>query len=310
MVVVFGSINLDLTARLDRLPQPGETLAGRSFSQAGGGKGANQALAARRAGAQVRLYGAVGDDAFAAPALSWLVNDGVDLSGVRRVDAPTGVALIQVDAAGENTIAVVAGANAHARADQVPELFLSASNTLLLQLETPLDEVLALAQRARRRGMRVILNAAPAHALTRDWLDAVDVLVVNESEAGILGRSLALPTDAQGFVDAVASAKGPTTVVTLGSRGALARSGEGSYVVPAHRLDPVDTVGAGDAFVGVLAAALDDGHRITRAFARASAAGALACRGAGAQAALPRDPDIGFIASRLESSIAFTPVTS
>ena len=167
MVVVFGSINLDLAARVASIPRPGETLLGTSFLTAPGGKGANQALAARRAGASVAMFGAVGRDAFAGHALANLATCGVDLSGVAPVDASTGVALITVDARGENAITVVAGANAHARASQVPEDCLSPNSTLLMQLEVPVGEVAALARRARARGMRVVLNGAPAAALAR-----------------------------------------------------------------------------------------------------------------------------------------------
>src|SRR5436190_3226660 len=144
MIVVFGSINIDLVATVERLPAAGETLRGRSFSMSPGGKGANQALAARRAGASVAMYGAVGRDPFAEPALALLREDGVDLANVRTVAAATGVALIHVDANGENAITVVAGANGHATADQVPDDALGASTIVIMQLETPLAEVEAL----------------------------------------------------------------------------------------------------------------------------------------------------------------------
>src|SRR5258706_987928 len=184
MVVVCGSINLDLVAHVDRMPAPGETLAGHAFSAVPGGKGANQALAASRAGAQVKMFGAVGRDAFATNALANLAASGVDLSGVVAVDAPTGIALIHVDARGENAITVIAGANGQARAAQVPDAVLGPESTLLLQLEVPIAEIAALVK--RKSGARVILNAAPAAALPDELLHRVDVLIVNESEAAVV----------------------------------------------------------------------------------------------------------------------------
>src|SRR6266542_3877719 len=170
MIIVFGSINLDLVATVERLPNAGETLAARSFAMSPGGKGANQALAARRAGSSVAMVGAVGRDAFADPALALLREDGVDVSHVRAVDAPTGVALIHVDAQGENAITVVAGANARASADWVPETVLDALTIVVMQLEVPLSEVDNLARRAHAAGSRAILNAAPARPLSAELL--------------------------------------------------------------------------------------------------------------------------------------------
>ena len=167
MVVVFGSINLDLVARVARIPAPGETLSGSMFFTTPGGKGANQALAARRAGADVALYGAVGRDHFASAALANLAAAGVRLEGVTQVEAATGIALIHVDDRGENAITVVPGANALARAEHVPDHRLAPGNSLLLQLEVPVPEVEALAMRAHRAGARVVLNAAPAAPLAR-----------------------------------------------------------------------------------------------------------------------------------------------
>jgi len=188
VIVVFGSLNVDLVARVARLPAAGETLRADDFTLLPGGKGANQALAARRAGADVRLFGCVGRDALAPVALSLLQRDAVDLSGVAAVDQPTGTALIEVDGHGENTIVVAMAANGAARAAQVPDTLLDPSATVLLQLEIPLSEVTALVRRARARGARVVLNAAPMAALGRAMLDDIDVLVVNRTEAEALAR--------------------------------------------------------------------------------------------------------------------------
>jgi len=221
LIVVFGSINLDLTARVARLPRPGETIAGASFVTSPGGKGANQALAARRAGAHVALYGAVGRDTFAAPALALLDTAGVDLAGVRGTDRSTGVALIHVDDGGQNAITVVPGANALASAADVPDAMLGPATTLMLQFETPPCESLALATRARARGARVVLNPAPALPLSTAWLDAIDVLIANETEAGEIARPLGLPHSPRAFAAALAARPGRVVVVTLGPLGSL-----------------------------------------------------------------------------------------
>lgn len=276
MVVVFGSINLDLVARAPRIPAPGQTLLGRSFATAPGGKGANQALAARLAGADVAMYGAVGRDAFADLALVNLAASGVDLTGVARVDGPTGIALVNVADDGENAITVVAGANARARASQVPDTRLGPSHTLLMQLETGFEEVATLARRARRAGGRVLLNAAPARALPDTLLATVDVLLVNEHEAAVVAPGV--PADA--LADDLARRFGTSVVRTLGARGA--KAGEHRAVPPPVRV--VDTTGAGDALAGALAAALDRGERLERALDAGVEAGALACTHEGAQA--------------------------
>ncbi len=220
MLVVFGSINLDLVARVGRSPLPGETLAGSEFFAAPGGKGANQALAARRAGAEVALFGAVGRDDFAAQAQAGLRAAGVDLAGVVEVAAPTGVALIHVADSGENSIVVVPGANALARAAQAGDA-LTGAGTLLMQLEVPIAEVDALARRARACGVRCVLNAAPAQTLPRSLLESLDLLIVNEHEAAALAAAADLPREPERLARVLADRYGLQTVVTLGARGAL-----------------------------------------------------------------------------------------
>jgi ribokinase len=310
VIVVFGSINLDLVARVAKLPAPGQTVAGRSLTTTPGGKGANQALAARRAGADVSLFGAVGRDAFASAALALLREGGILLDGVQQVDEATGVALIEVEDSGENMITVVAGANAFAAADQVADDLLSASTTVVLQFETPPAESLALAGRAKSRGARVILNTAPATKLDPKWLASIDVLIANEHEAAALAHELSLPEDADAFAAALASRHGIAAVVTLGARGALAATQAVRYGVPALAVQCVDTVGAGDAFVGVLAATLDRGGTLPQALARAAAAGALACTREGAQPSLPGAKDIEPAAAALESRLRIAPVSA
>jgi ribokinase len=283
MVVVLGSINADLVARVPHLPREGETQAALGYAVHAGGKGANQALAARRAGADVALFGAVGRDGFAGVALAALRDAGVDLAGVEASDRPTGVALIHVDAQGRNTITVVAGANADARADAVADARLGSPTTVVLQLEVPLAEVAALASRARGRGARVVLNVAPPHPLSDPLLASIDVLVANEHEAQAVASARALPPDPAGFCAAAADRYGCAAIVTLGAQGLVAADGSHRYRVPASPADVRDTTAAGDAFVGALATALDRGAPFLEALAEGAAAGSHACTGEGAQ---------------------------
>ena len=308
MIVVLGSINLDLVARVERLPRAGETLSATGFATSPGGKGANQALAARRAGADVALFGAVGRDGFGHDATRLLHADGVHVA-VREVPgATTGVALIHVDREGENCITVVAGANAGVRDGDVPQALLGRTTTVLLQLETPEHASLALARRGRTSGARVVLNAAPAAAIDPAWPALLDVLVVNESECERLATVLDVSGESGAFVRTLAGRHRMLACVTLGARGAIAADGDHVYQVPGLAVDAIDTVGAGDAFVGVLAASLDANAPTPRSLARAAVAGALACTREGAQTSLPLSEDIAPHAMTLESRIAVTPL--
>jgi ribokinase len=267
VVIVFGSVNLDLVACGPAIPRPGETLLATSFATKPGGKGANQALAARLAGAQVAMAGAVGRDAFADAALVNVAASGVDLRWLARVEAPTGVALINVDAAGENAITVVPGANALAVASQVPDDALVPGNTLLMELEVPVREVQALARRARVRGARVILNGAPAAALPADLLADVDFLVVNQHERA----------------RCAADGQDVDVLLTMGAEGASLDWNGTRFTEAPPVVDVVDTTGAGDALCGAFAAALDRGLPPPRALREGVHAGALACTYQGAQ---------------------------
>ena len=299
MIVVFGSINVDLTATVERLPSAGETLHARSFSMSPGGKGANQSLAARRAGASVAMHGAVGRDPFGEPALALLRTGDVDLANVRPVVAPTGIALIHVDANGENAITVIAAANAQATAGQVSDDALGASTIVVMQLETPLAEVEALARRAHASGARVILNGAPAAPLSADLLRHVHVLIVNESEAQTIASALCMATEANAFVAEYRGRFGADAIVSLGSQGLVASSAAAPIAFAAPTVDVVDTVGAGDALVGALAAALDRNAPWIRALKEGLAAGSLACTRAGAQPSLPYQREIAALADTI-----------
>ena len=300
VIVVFGSLNVDLVVHVPRLPRPGETLAARSLSTLPGGKGANQALGSRRAGADVRMFGCVGCDEFASIALRNLRADGVDVTRVRETSGSTGLALIHVDDAGENCITVAAGANAEARAALIPDAWLARGTTVLMQLEVPIAEVAALAHRGRELGARIIVNAAPSQPLPVGLLDDIDILVVNEAEAAALtGDDPAMDARAR-CVRLVTPRR--AVVVTLGARGALCATDTGLAERAAPRVDVVDSVGAGDAFVGALAAALDRGDSLSRAVREGVAAGSLACLQLGAQQALPTREAITRLASTLPAA--------
>jgi ribokinase len=288
MIVVFGSINLDLIFALPAIPRAGETLLGPQVRIEPGGKGANQAVAAARDGARVLMAGAVGRDALADDALALLRAAGVDLSRVAVTEAATGCAAIAVDPQGRNAIAVGSGANLLARAAQVEDALLTPATTLLLQMECDPTETAALIRRARSAGCRILLNLAPAGELDPPALRMVDLLVANESEASELSWQLGTAADAA----SLAAALGIDVVRTLGEQGAeLATREGGAVVVPAHAVTAVDTTAAGDCFMGVLAAAADRGAPLPDALRRAAAAAALACTRHGSQGSLPLGAD-------------------
>jgi len=265
-VAVVGSINLDLVARCERLPRPGETVTDASFERVPGGKGANQALAAARLGAGVSLTGAVGDDLFADEALALLREGGVDLSGVRRLSEPTGVALILVGEDGENSIVVAPGANTLAQAGE-----LAGVDAVLCQLEIPIET----AADAAAQATFFCLNAAPARALPPELLASVDLLVVNRYELEAIGQFDGL------------------TALTLGEEGAVLLEG-GREVARATppRVEAVDGTAAGDAFTACLLVSMLEGRERAEALRRACAAGALAASRFGAQPSLPTATEV------------------
>jgi ribokinase len=301
MLLVFGSINLDIAIRTRRLPEPGETVLGEAALVSPGGKGANQAHAAQRDGMTTVLAGAVGSDAFAEPALALLRAAGVDLALVQRLHGATGCATIAVDAAGENQIVVAPGANLGLRADHVPEHVLCSARAVLLQMETPPEQNALLLARARAAGCLTLLNNAPAQPLDANLLATVSLLVVNERELRdtALGEQLALGAPAHETLVALARRHGLTVVLTRGAEGVLAsEAGAAPLEVAAVPVDVVDTTGAGDTFCGVLAAGLAQGAPLAAALRRANAAAALACTRAGAQAAQPERAEIDALLER------------
>jgi ribokinase len=284
-IVVVGSLNMDLVVRSPRHPRPGETLLGSEFHTFPGGKGANQAVAAARLGGQVKMIGRVGADAFGKSLIQTLANDGVDTSQVKQIGAATGVALITVDDAGQNTIVVVPGANGELSPPDLlaAESAFEGASVVVMQLEIPLLTVTFAADLAHRHGARVILNPAPAQQLGSTLLKQVDVLVPNQPEAALLtGSALAGEAARQLLAAGVHS-----VIVTMGEDGVLIAEDETQAHLAAHRVTVVDTTAAGDAFVGAFAVALAEGRSTREAAAWGNAAGALAVTRSGAQPSLP-----------------------
>ena len=292
LITVVGSINLDLTADVGRLPHPGETVMGDAFRTAPGGKGANQALAAQRAGSQVRMIGAVGRDAFAKDALALLKSGGVDLTSVAQTGQATGVAVILVSDAGENVIAVVPGANALVGADALEDVF-AGSNVALFQLEIPLPTVAAALNQARAAGCISVLNTAPFRSDAAPFIGLADYLVANETEFDLYATELGLTGHSrEERMNNYAQKTRRTVIVTLGADGVIAVGPHGHVKVAALPIKPVDTVGAGDTFCGYLGDGLARGLPLEQALKRAAAAGSLACLKPGAQPAIPLAADV------------------
>ena len=292
-VVVIGSSNTDMVVKAARIPQPGETVLGGEFVMVPGGKGANQAVAAARLGAEVTLVARLGDDLFAEASLRSFREAGIRTEAVvRDPEAASGVALILVDESGENAIAVAPGANARLTPADVDraEAAIRAADVVVLQLEVPMPAVLHVIRLAKRHGRRVILNPAPAAPVPDEALAMVDFLTPNETEAEILlGGGAA--ASAWGGIAAVADAlraKGAgTVIVTLGREGAFVVGPGGSVHVPGRHVKAVDTTAAGDAFTGALACALGEGRDLAAALEFATAAAALSVTRMGAQSSLP-----------------------
>ena len=300
-VVVVGSANVDLVVRAPRHPVPGETLLGTGFATHAGGKGANQAVAAARAGARTVLIGRMGHDGGADVLRSALTAAGVDISavGTCRHD-PTGTAVITVADSGENTIVVVPGANALLRTEHVDDAIgaglFDDVRVVIAQLEVSLDVVRHGFAIAKRRGAITMLNAAPMTELSPELLAVTDVLVVNETELEQLtGSSSASFDDARwSTLGAVSS-----VVLTLGGDGAVVlRRSHASVTTPGHRVEVVDTTAAGDTFCGFLAASLADGEALDAGVIRANAAAALACTKAGAQPSIPTADEVRGLLAR------------
>ena len=294
-VVVVGSLNVDLVVGLERMPAPGETGMGQTLERHAGGKGLNQAVAAARIGARVSMIGAVGSDDAGTWLRSIVEAEGIEAAAIVTAEGPSGTALIEVDSNGMNRIVVIPGANAALTADHVAASIESMEDVavVLTQGEVPLDAITAAMAAGRARGARTILNPAPVRDYPESLLALVDFIVPNEHEAAHLsGLPTASLIDANEAAEHFTSKGVPHAIITRGARGAVWMSPSGSGSVAAYRVSPVDTVAAGDAFCGGLAAALAAGETLAESLRWASAAGALATTIAGAVPSLPSRAEV------------------
>lgn len=292
MLLVFGSINADMLFKVQSLPRPGETVLCPGYELAAGGKGANQAAAAAKAGADVRMVGHIGADSFGTFARDVLIEAGVQCEGLAISNKATAIAVIGVDQAAENQIIVASGANLDTHPGQIEVDIFGSDVTVLCQNEIMPEATFELLKRAKAGGARTMLNLAPAAALQPGMSDHLDILVVNEIEAAMAVGDEVIGDDALAFATDLSQRLDLTVVITLGADGAVAAGPNGRLKVDSLDIDPVDTTGAGDAFVGVLAAALDQGVSLSSALQRASVGAGLACMGLGAQTSQPLKSDI------------------
>ncbi|WAH38391.1 ribokinase [Alicyclobacillus dauci] len=314
-ILVVGSINMDVVIRVKHHPVPGETVRGFETAYHPGGKGANQAVAASRAGSFVRVFGAVGNDSFGETLQSALLNDDIDTQFVRMIDKPSGVALITVSEDGENTIIVAGGANEQLREQDLMDAdgngLWDGIDTLLVQNEISPDVTRLAMRRAHELGIHVVFNASPVAGITVDWIKHVDTLVVNETEAQTLADQPVMTVDeAKQAISRLLHTGPKSVIVTLGAQGAVFGSwktdddgeiGQGIHVVSQSAFDVpvVDTTAAGDTFVGALAAVRSACSDTSKALRFAAAASGLAVTKMGAQSSIPTRRDVEmFLAER------------
>lgn len=303
-IVVVGSINMDLVVRLPRIPKPGETLLGGVFNTYPGGKGANQAVAMARLGADVILIGAVGADPFGDELLHTLELESVDTRHIfRKKDIATGVAMIEVDVEGQNSIAVTSGANFELSPADVCTAMNEVGHfdLLVMPLETPIDTITMAAKIAADKHAKVILNPAPAQVLPKDLLDLVDILVPNEHEIEVVaGVSVPVLQDDNTQTPSYSHLGVENLIITLGRNGVYYENRSGVQLrIPAFQVQAVDTTAAGDCFVGALAVSIAEGRTMVEAIQFANAAGALSVTHVGAQPSLPFRDDVDqFLADR------------
>jgi ribokinase len=307
-VVIAGSINMDVVATADRHPKIGETVAGKEVLYFPGGKGANQAVAAAKLGAPTLLIGRLGLDAFGSELQAFLAAQGVDMSFVRgTAEAHTGTAIITL-AQADNTIVVIPGTNGLVSADDVAAVELTKEDIAVSQFEIPLPAIHAFFARARAAGATTILNPAPARVFGADLLDLVDILILNETELGMLARTeLSDADEPTRFLDAIRSLqinRDKTICVTLGKRGVLAFVDGGPLVIPGRAVRAVDTTGAGDCFVGTVAALLADGQPIQSALGYANAAASICVQRMGAAPSMPTIDEVSAVLSGERSAMS------
>lgn len=297
-VFIAGSINMDVVATADRHPKVGETVAGRQVLYFPGGKGANQAVAASRLGTKTTLIGRLGKDSFGAELRTFLGAQGIELGSVRDADTHSGTAIITV-AASDNTIVVIPGSNALVGADDVADVPLAKADVAVSQFEIPLPTIAAFFQRARSAGATTLLNPAPAQKMSAELLALVDILVLNETELGFLaGVELSDGDEAATIIDVarqLQAREDQTICVTLGKRGVLALAGREEFAVPGRAVKAVDTTGAGDCFVGALAAQLAEGVSLRTALAFANAAASISVQRMGAGPSMPTAAEVAAV---------------
>ncbi len=290
-VLIAGSINMDIVATADQLPSPGETVTGAALQYYPGGKGANQAVAACRAGAPTRMIGRVGTDAFGDSLVAGLIRNGVDTTYVEQVEGPSGTALIVVEGSGENSIVVIPGANGSLHPDDVPTQAFDAVCIGVAQYEIPTATIEAFFLRCRTQGIVTLLNTAPAITATGATLELADVLILNESELSAYAAEgtpeATTPEEALAQARQIRRFDDQVIVVTLGRQGAVAIDGQAQLIVPGLAVDAADTTGAGDCFVGYLAAGLAQHDSLEAALARANTAAARSVQRPGAAPSMP-----------------------
>jgi ribokinase len=295
-ILVIGSSNTDMIIKMKKMPKPGETVIGGKFSTAAGGKGANQAVAAARAGGNVQFIGRVGSDIFGETALKGFIQDGLNVDHIiKDTIEPSGVALIFVDENAENSIAVASGANGALSPQDIKdcEHIISSAEILLLQLETPVDTIETAAKIAAKNNVKVILNPAPAQKLSKDLLKNISIITPNETEAELLvGFPITNEKDAESAAKILMELGIKIVIVSLGSKGAFVLSDTFCGVVPAFSVKAIDTTAAGDVFNGAIAVGLSEGKNIKDAVVFANAAAALSVTKMGAQTSAPRREEI------------------
>lgn len=297
MIIVFGSINMDLNLKLKRFPDAGETILSPSYTMTPGGKGANQAMASARAGAKTALIGKVGDDGPGLRILNHLKRNEVMTSGVAKsTEWPTGMAMVAKEKDGENRIIVASGANLEVSAEQAPPEIFNENNVLLVQMEVPMEQNALVMKNAKDNGSKVIMNLAPALTIPKALLSLVDYLIVNQIEARQLAEKLKINIDGDTSKLAAALAKegNLTCIVTLGPDGIVAVNPDGKGLkIPSMKIENVvDTTGAGDCFCGTFAACVHEGKDMNTALRMATVASGLSCRDVGTQASYPYLADI------------------
>ncbi|HPD83541.1 MAG TPA: ribokinase [Alphaproteobacteria bacterium] len=297
MIIVFGSINMDLSIKVKRLPEEGETILSPSYIMAPGGKGANQAMAAARAGAKTAIIGKIGDDGAGVRILQHLKRNEVITSGVAiSEDYPTGMAMVAKEAGAKKRTILASGANAEVNAEQAPEDIFHDKNLLLVQMEVPMEQNAIVMKNAKNKGAKVIMNLAPALTVPKNLLSLVDYLIVNQIEARQLAQKLKIniDDDSTKLAQALAKEGKLTCIVTLGPEGIVAINPDGTGLkIPSMEIENVvDTTGAGDCFCGTFAACIHEGQNLNTALRMATVASGLSCRYEGAQESYPYLADI------------------